>query len=451
VNPSANSARSTLVGLGLAAMLLGAALSADAQPLALEDALARGLATSRVLEIEAARTAAAKAHVDYMDRQYFPSLVGSGSYTRSSEVAGGAINVNLPAPIGPQNISLPSGPQDAWLFRLGLQQPLFTGYRIEAGIGQARAALAAANADAAARRRETASSIERAWWGLVLAQESYRVVSESAASIRAHVGEAQKRLDRGLGLRTELLAARMRVDDLEALISDASSALSLARAKLNLLMGLSWDVATEALVPAELEGPAALPPMAGLVEKARSSRPELASAAARIASAEASLRLANSALLPNVFLTGSLAYADPNPKAFPPRSGFEPLWDVGLLVSLDLGRIPSALSQAEEARANAGQARLALAQAGDSVTMDVVSAWLELSKDTDRLRATASSVGLAEDALRSSRDRFDAGLALSTEVSDAETALLRSKLDRTRSRVAWELARADLRDALGGE
>jgi len=422
----------------------------DKAGISLEACLAQGLDASRSMAIEAAKIAAARAHLDFMDRQYFPSLQGSGSYTRSSEVAGGTITVQPPAG-SPITATLPSGLQDAFVFRLGLQQPLFTGYRIEAGISQAKAGLASARADAAAKKKDAAAAIEKAWWTLVLAQESMRVVDESAASIRAHVIEAQKRLDRGLALRSELLAARMRVDDLEALLSDARSSLSLARARLNLLLGLAWDAPTIALVPSELEGPSPLPSMDGLIARAKSTRPELLSASARIASAVAAERLARSALLPNVSLTGSISLADPNPRAFPQRAGFEPLWDLGLIVSMDLGRIPSALSQVEEAHANADQSRLAQDQAGDAVTLEVVSAWLEFSRTADRLKATASSVGLTEDSLRSQKDRFAAGLALSTEVSDAETALLRSKLERTRSRIAWELARAALRDALGGD
>lgn len=446
--PSRLAAAAAAIALSLVSTSLGAQASGS---LSLEDSLERGMAASRPIAIEAAKIAAASARLGYMKAQYLPSLVGTASGTHSGLVEGGTITAHPSSGPSAISITLPDSIQDAMLFRLGLQQPLFTGFRIAAGIGQAKANLAGAEADARARRREASGTIEKAWWGLILAQESSRVVHDGAASIRAHVSEAQSRLDRGVGLRTELLSARMRVDDLEALLSDADSALSLARARLNLLIGIAWDAPTEALTPAEIEAPAAVPAVTGLVERGKAARPELASAAMRLASAEAAERVARSTLLPNVFLTGSYSLADPNPKSLAPTSKFVSLWDIGILVSMDLGKIPASLSQAEEARALADQARLARAQAGDSVTLDVVSAWLELTKTADRLKATASSVGLAEEALRSQRDRLAAGLALTTDVSDAETALLRSKLDRTRSRVAWELARAALRDALGEE
>jgi outer membrane protein TolC len=423
---------------------------ADGHALSLADCVARGLAASRALMADDSKKAAAKAALTLAREQYIPSLVGSGSYTRSSEVDGGTIDATLPAPINKDvSITLPSPLQDAWLFRLSMQQPLFTGFRVESGIDLAKASLDAAEADSIALRRSCVSSIEKAWWALVLAQETCAVAQDSEASMKAHVSEAQSRLDRGLGLRTELLSAQMRVDDADTLLSDATASLALARARLNILMGVAWDQSLEALAPAAPDDPPEPPPIEGLLERARAARPELASAAARITSAQASEISARSGLLPSVFLTGSFSYANPNPKAFPQSAGFSPLWDLGVLVTMDLGKAPAALAQAEQARDAAEQARQAYAQTGDSVSLDVVSAWLELRKATERLKATASSVGLAEDALRSQKDRLAAGMALPSEVSDAETALLRSRLERTGFRVAWELAKAALRDALG--
>jgi outer membrane protein TolC len=183
--------------------------------------------------------------------------------------------------------------------------------------------------------------------------------------------------------------------------------------------------------------------------KAKAARPELSAAAARVAAQEAALEAARSPLLPSVFLTGTYSLADPNPKVFPQRSGFESYWDVGLLVSMDLGRVPATLAQVDEARSALEQARLGLAQAGDSAELEVVSACLELAKCAERLRASASSVDMAAEALRSQKDRLAAGLAVSSAVADAEGDLLRARLERTRSRVSWELAALALRDAVG--
>ncbi|TFG80659.1 MAG: hypothetical protein E4H20_10860, partial [Spirochaetales bacterium] len=178
---------------------------------------------------------------------------------------------------------------------------------------------------------------------------------------------------------------------------------------------------------------------------------EIAAARARIMALEASESLVRASLLPSVFLTGNVTYADPNPKAFPQRDGFEFLWDIGLVASIDIGRVPLILAQVAEAKAQAALARDTLSQLSDSLIMELVQASFDIEKALDRYLASTAAVSLAEENLRVQMDRYAAGLALASELADAEASLLSVKLDRFRSRVAWELARATLRDAAGGD
>jgi outer membrane protein len=425
------------------AALTAASFAFGQSALGVADCVVRALAASESAAIGEAKAVAAEARLDSAERQRLPSLVFSGSYTHSSELDPGTIT------LGPQTISLPSSEQDAWLFRLGLQQPLFAGFRIEGGIKQARASLAAAEAERRASANAVASTARKAWWGLYMAAEAAKVVEESATAQRAHVEEARARLVGGAGLKSELLSAQMREADLNAMVAEARAARDQARARLNILIGLPWDAPTEALVPPEPEPSRSVPEASSQILKAKAVRPELKAATARLNAQEAVVSTALSPLMPNVFLTGNYAVADPNPKIFPQRRGFEAYWDIGLLVSMDLGRVPATLSQADEARAGLEQARLALSQATRSVELEVATACLDMAKCAERLRAGSSSVEMAVEALRSQKDRYAAGLAVASAVSDAENDLLKAKLERTRSRVSWELAAIALRDSVG--
>lgn len=401
------------------------------------------LAASPQASQAAAKTVAAAARLDFARAQYMPSLSFSGSFVYSSELEPGSIS------IGPSTILLPETRRDSWLFRLTLQQPVFTGFRIESGIAQAGAALEAARAEERRTRLSIALAAEKAWWALYLAERSTAVVEENAAAQRIHVAEAQKRFESGAGLSVEVLTARMRAADLEALAGESRSELALARARLNSLIGLPWDSPTStAEVPdSRIARPSDDPSV--LVAKAKAARPELKAAAARVSMQKALADSARSPLLPGVFITGSYSLADPNPKVFPQRDGFESFWDIGLLVSFDIGKIPATLAQTAEARAGIEEAAFALSQLEKGVELEVISAHLQLSKCADRLIASESSVALAEEALRSQKDLRAAGVSIESALVDAENDLLRAKLERTRSRVSWELAKIALREALG--
>ena len=424
----------------------------------LRSAVERALAASPVLAgaLDALRAAGASRSV--AERQYAPSLVASAGYTHSGPIEPGTISVPFPAP-GGSTISLPAPLQDSTSFRIALQQPLYTGGRIAAGIAAAGAAAESVRAEASSRRRAVGAAAERAWWYLVLATESEKAVAENLAAVSAHRKDAERRLAQGTGTKNELLSWEMQEVEAGVRRRAAATDLAAARARLNILMGLPWNAPTAARLPGTPDvgaDPGDTAPLSdaaggGLLDTALATRPEIDAARARIAVHEAAEAQARSSLRPSVYLTGDMAYADPDPKAFPQRSGFEFLWDVGLVASFDLGRVPVALAQIEDARAQAAQAREELAQMRDSLTLELVQARFDLEKARDRFVSSAAAVNLAEENVRVQRDRYAAGIALASELSDAEAAMLSARLDRTRSLIAWELARAALRDAAGGE
>lgn len=453
---AAVTAKRGIAGLLLAmcaTALPGWLASAQQAPIVLDlrAAVERSLAVSPSLAAAHDAVLARQAGRDAASLQYTPSAVASAGYTHSGPVDPGSFTVDLGA-AGTHTVTLPAPLQDSTVFRLALQQPIYTGGRIEAGIAAASAATSAARADEASRRRAVGSSAEQAWWSLVLAGESEKAVAENLAAVSAHRADAQRRLAQGTGTKSELLSWEMQEVDAGVRRRAAATDLAAARARLNVLLGLPWDAPTEATEPPppDLDRGGTASPAAQL-DAAFSTRPEIAAARARISAQEAAEAQARAGLLPSLYLTGDLAYDDPNPKAFPQRSGFEFLWDVGIMASIDVGRVPATLAQIADARAQTAQARESLSQTRDALTLDLIQARFDLEKARDRYDSSAAAVNLAEENQRVQSDRFAAGLALASELADAEAALLSAKLDRFRSRVSWELARAALRDAAGGD
>jgi outer membrane protein TolC len=92
------------------------------------------------------------------------------------------------------------------------------------------------------------------------------------------------------------------------------------------------------------------------------------------------------------------------------------------------------------------------ARAGEfdrQLTLEVRQRWHELDSSRAAIEAASDGVKAALEARRVLRERFAAGVATSTEVLDAETALLQAELDRTRAISNARLARARLERAVG--
>lgn len=432
--------------LAAALFLMSAAVSSAAEPefLDLVSCVARALATGDALraaeaqaEVQDSRVAAARA-------QRLPGLTLSGSYVRSAEVAGGEID------LGALPVTLPSPLSDSLAARLQIQETVYAGGRIDAGIRAASALAAAAAAQRDAARAATAGAAERAYWNLYLAQESEAAALDMLRAMESHRQDAEGRLAQGAATRSEVLSWRLREVQARDAAGSAGTRRTQAAASLALLLGLPWDADLRAASPPEASFREDAVDVGDAVRAALDTRTDIAEADARAAAQGAVLDQARGATLPTVQLTGSFALLNPNPKVFPQREGFEPYWEVGILASWDAGGLPGNLARVREAEAGLRAARYRSDAARRGAETEVVAAAIALQDARRRISVSAAALSLAIENRKVAEDRYAAGIALDAELADAEAALTAARLDSLRARAALELAAAALRDAAGG-
>jgi outer membrane protein TolC len=172
-------------------------------------------------------------------------------------------------------------------------------------------------------------------------------------------------------------------------------------------------------------------------------RPELAGARERENATQARLRGARSGYKPRVSSFGSLDY----------DYGWETGGDgdsysAGLLAQWDLwdgfltrSKIDEATAQLESAREEQRKLRLAL-------EFEIEQARLNYNAAAERLEVTSQTVAQAEESATLTRNRFEQGLALSTQLIDSETALVAARVRRAEAEADQRIAVAALRKAL---
>jgi outer membrane protein TolC len=210
------------------------------------------------------------------------------------------------------------------------------------------------------------------------------------------------------------------------------------------------------LVPTDrLEGPDPTVPGANAdavstnVTDALQRRSERRALAERIESAHDREMAASAGRLPTISLVGGVDYARPNARIFPLTAQWRTSWDVGVTVGWtfwDSGRTAADVAEAGFA---VTAARERLAELDSVVTAEVRRRLLDLDSSQAAVRASSDGVRSATEARRVVTERFDVGVATSTEVLDAHVALLQAELDRTRSLANVRLAQARLDRALG--
>jgi len=353
----------------------------------LEECLRLGFAADAGLRVEELETRISDARIHEMQGQYLPSLSLQGGYSRLSEVAGGSMssNVSFGGPPTPVTITFPSSLDNSTSLRLALQQPLFTGQRIASSIRQAEALRDSSKGDLGTSRLDLRYSITEAFWNLAKAKTQVQAISQSVTQSDTHLADAKKLLDQGMATNNDVLQAQMRLEDMKIELASAQSAQEIARTRLAILIGLPWSESIEVPDNAAPNVQAPVESLQDLVTRALSSRPEIQASRSRVTASEASVDLARAGLFPNLFVTGDYTLADPNQRVFPQSDQFVGTWSIGILASIDIGRYPQVLAQEEQARNKLTQAQQSSRKIADSVTADVIRAYVTLKEAVGRL------------------------------------------------------------------
>jgi len=417
--------------------------------LTVDEAVARATLASPRLARLSALGAAAEAQARGARAERWPQLDLGAGYTRRSEVPELAIFAPTDNPAQPvERIVVFPNIQDNWRLRAGVALPLFTGGRIGSQIAAADHGRTAAGEDLRAGRADLVLETKSAYWSLVTARETERVLQEALRAYDAHLQDARNRERFGLAARNEVLAVEVERDraELERLRAEAEA--DAADANLQRLLALHPATHVEPSEPLQARA-APRPEVESLVAEAQAGRPERKALAARVAAADAAARAERGARLPQLALGGGYTYANPNRDIVPPTADWKDTWDVGVGLSwsvLDGGKRSAGEARA---RAQADAVREQLRELDRALRLEVTERVLELRTAGARIVVAERSVLSAAESRRVAADRYREGVIPSSELLDAELAHERAALTRTEALAALRLAAAGLDRAAG--
>jgi outer membrane protein len=411
--------------------------------LTLTDALDRARANSPRLESLAALEAAAEAARSGALAERLPLVDLSGGYTRYSNVDEFALT--LPG-LGTRTL-FPNIPNN-YRLHAGASLPLYTGGRIESAIAAADRQREAAVQDRSVAVNDLLLETQTAYWGLVTARESARVLAEAEGTYEAHLKDAKNRYEVGTAASNEVLAVQVERDRAELARLQAENSAAVVNENLIRLVGLPPGSRVEPAEPLN-EPPASPSDTEALVTAAQAGRPEILALQARAKAARVSIEIQKSINRPQASLSLGYDFADPNPRILPPQDEFRSTWSAGVVVAVrafDGGRAAAAVAQAS-AQADALDRQLEDLKA--RLRLEVTSRLLDLSSARATLAVTARNLDAAKENVRVARDRYQEGVIPSSELLDAETALLRAALDQTSASTQVRIALANVDRAVG--
>lgn len=329
--------------------------------------------------------------------------------------------------------------------QLEVRQLLFDGGQVAALIAEARARSGQAEASLVGTARDLRLELEEAWLAVLEARERAGLAEEAEELSREQQRMAEARFQAGAAARADVVFARVPVARSELDRVRVAEATATTQAALNRLLGLPLGTALQLGEPPAPAGPG------GTVEEAereaRERRTEVVGARAELEAARRSVEAADAGNDPRLYAVGSTNGVAYNEELLPLDFG----WRVALEARWNLFDGNRSVHEVRQARARVREAEARLREVGDGVALEVRQAWLGAETAAQALRTAEVEVDRAREALAMAQGRYQNGVAVFLEVSQARVDLLEARLRRTTACYDALRARARLDRARGQE
>ncbi|HYW43468.1 MAG TPA: TolC family protein [Bryobacteraceae bacterium] len=287
-----------------------------------------------------------------------------------------------------------------------------------------------------------ASQVARAYLAAVKADTDVETAQANVALSQAVAAQAEHQKTAGTGTGIEVTRAKVQLANDQQQLLAAENSRRAAHLRLLRAMGLRLDVEME-LTDKLQYLPVDAVTLAQAKAQAIQKRPDLQEQQEREGNARLSASATRLERLPSVMAFGD--YGDNGTgfgSALPTRT-----YGISVKVPIfDGGRRDARRAESDsEYRSE----KLRTNDLKEQIELDVRLALDELRSADDEVKVSREGLQLAENELTQARRRYDAGVANSLEVTDAQTRLERARDNQTAALYGYNVARLDLAQAMG--
>ncbi|MCB0709889.1 MAG: TolC family protein, partial [Chitinophagaceae bacterium] len=232
----------------------------------------------------------------------------------------------------------------------------------------------------------------------------------------------------GLLARNDLLKAELQSSNIELSLLDAESNYKIACVNMNIMMGLPEQTV---LIPDKsgLALPTSVKNLEDYEQDALQNRKDIDAISFRKKSADINLKSIKADKYPSLALTGGYIAADV-PKFLTVYNAV----NIGLGIKYNIASLWKNKSKIQQAAANITQITEAENMLTDNIRLQVNQAYQAYVVSTMKIKVYEKAQQQATENYRIVKNKFDNTLATTTELLDADVALLQSKLSVTNAK-----------------
>jgi outer membrane protein len=398
-----------------AVIALAAPLGAQtAQKITFEDAI--GIALKRNVAVRQAENSAAlgTAAVAQQKMAFLPSL--SLSVSGANDV-GRNFNSGVGAVTTSNTQSLSTG--------VSSNVTLFDGMKNVTLLKQAQLGETAGEQDLTRAKQTAVFTVASNYLALVTQQEQLRVQNENLAAQQALEAQIQKLVNAGTRPISDLYQQQATVAAARSALVEAKRALELAKVDIVQTLQLDASAAYEFVAPTvNLAAPAKTFALDSLVTRALATRSDLAAQGTRVDAASQGVKAAAASRWPTLQLSAgyNTGFSTANALSFADQLDQRRGGSIGLGVSIPLFDKGATSLATQRAQIEEDNARLALAQQKQAVTVDVRRALLAYQASQERLAAATAQRQAAEQATTVTQQRYQLGAATLVELAQSRAS-----------------------------
>ncbi|MBI5689922.1 MAG: TolC family protein [Verrucomicrobia bacterium] len=427
--------------LSLATVVAGPLAAQTASPLSLDDCLQLSASRHPALVAARAGVTAAQEAVAESRAPLYPQVDVAAGYHRWQHRA------FLPAGLSLPGRSLPEvvGPLDDWNGGLTSRVLLYDAGERRAAIEAAQARRGAAEADSTATATDLRHAVRVAFYTLAAASDVRAAADQNLSRAEAHQRLAAARQAAGAVPRADVIRLEAEVASARLQVISAESRVRLARGRLNTAMGRPAETPLEIAPSREPLTPPASGDVAALLQRALAQRPELAAGERRADAARAAVAAARAARAPRIRADAAFGWRDT--VLLPDTRD----WQAGLSLEIPVFDAGSRTRRAARTRADLAREEALLEGRRLQVRDEVWSAATEVDRTWASIGASTAGVRAGEEGLRVTRERYERGAAVITDLLETQTTLARAEAALAEARWGYLAARASLERAVGAE
>jgi len=403
-------------------LLLGLPVGAQDAAMSLNDAVRLALDKNKSIEASNAARKGADTRISEARSGFLPKVNYSESWTRSDNPVFVFSSLLTQNQFGEQNFQV--GPLNNPNFLNNFQSQL-TADQVLFDAGQTKHAIRSAeltkditSEQGRRTQMEVIASVVRAYYDSLLSADQLNATGQAMRSAEADLERAQTIRSAGMSTDVDTLSIRVHLAAVREQQIRREADLDVARAALNDAIGLPLDAPhtlTTPLAPLDYaEGS-----LADQQNNAIEQRPEARQVKLATSLAVTQAASARSSLLPQVTLHGAF---EADRQRFVTRGGDNWLVSIGLRWNLFNGFSDKA--RIEESKFALQRSSAEAARTDSAIRLQVHRAYADLHAATQRIEVAKASVAEAEESLRITQNRYEAGISNVTDLLRTETTVL---------------------------